>query len=95
MADAVQKGYKEVTIRTVDTDVVVLAVAMFRKIKPGEMWIALGSGTNLRYIGVHQVPVMLSHCSTHSQGVPPFRPMFGAKPWNLTLSCQALLIGPG
>ena len=49
VADAVQKGYKEVTIRTVDTDVVVLAVAMFRKIKPEEMSIALGSGTNLRY----------------------------------------------
>ena len=49
VADAVQKGYKEVTIRTVDTDVVVLAVAMFRKNKPEEMWIALGSGTNLRY----------------------------------------------
>ena len=43
------------TIRTVDTDVVVLAVAMFRKIKPEEMWIALGNGTNLGYIGVHQI----------------------------------------
>ena len=48
---------------------------MFRKIKPEEMWIAFGSGTNLRYIGVHQIanklglstiPVMLSHYSMHS-----------------------------
>ncbi|KAL7373698.1 hypothetical protein ABVT39_012891 [Epinephelus coioides] len=41
VSDAVQKGCKKVTIRTVDTKVVVLAVAMFRKIKPEEMWIAL------------------------------------------------------
>ena len=31
VADAVQKGCKKVTIRTVDTDVVVLAVASFSK----------------------------------------------------------------
>ena len=55
MTDAVQKIYKKVTICTVDTDVVVLAVAMFRKIKPEETALALGSGTNLRYIGVHQI----------------------------------------
>lgn len=48
VSDAVKKGCKKVTIRTVDTDVVVLAVAMFSKIKPEEMWIALGSGANLR-----------------------------------------------
>ncbi|KAL7373171.1 hypothetical protein ABVT39_000586 [Epinephelus coioides] len=58
-SDAVQKGCKKVTIRTVDTAVVVLVVAMFRKIKPEEMWIALGSGTSLRYIGVHEVPKKL------------------------------------
>ena len=55
VSDAVQKGCKKVTIRTVDTDVVVLAVAMLRKISPEEMWIALGSGSNLRYVGVHQI----------------------------------------
>ncbi len=34
-ADAVQKGFRKVCIRTVDTDVVVLAVAMFDRIDPG------------------------------------------------------------
>ena len=33
-ADAVQKGFRKVTIRTVDTDVVVLAIASFSKITP-------------------------------------------------------------
>ena len=55
VSDSVQKGCKKVTIRTVDTNVVVLAVAMLRKISPEEMWIALGSGSDLRYVGVHQI----------------------------------------
>jgi len=55
VSDAVQKGSTKVTIRTVDTDVVVLAVAAFLKIKPEEMWIALGAGVSFRYIGVHKV----------------------------------------
>ena len=59
-----QMLFRKVTkrsIRTVDTDVVVLA--MFRKVKPEEMWIALGSGTNLRYIGVHQIASKYLWCS--------------------------------
>ncbi len=48
---AVHKGCKTVTIRTVDTDTVVLAVEIFRKIEPEEIWIALGTGTSFRYTG--------------------------------------------
>ena len=44
-ADAVRTGHKRVTIRTVDTDVVVLAVATFSEIAPTEMWIAFGVGS--------------------------------------------------
>lgn len=55
VADAVQKGCKKVTIRTVDTDVVVLAVASFNKIAPDELWVAFGSGSSFRYIAVHQM----------------------------------------
>nr|CAD7443101.1 unnamed protein product [Timema bartmani] len=44
LTDAVQKGCKSVTIRTVDTDVVVLAVASFGKLCSDELWIALVSG---------------------------------------------------
>ena len=43
-ADAVQKGCNKVTIHTVDTDVVVLAVASFSKTAPDELWVALASG---------------------------------------------------
>ena len=63
------------TIRTVDTDVVVLAVAMFRKIKPEEMWIALGSGANLRYIGVHEIANKLD--SSTCAALPMFHALTG------------------
>lgn len=55
VADAVQKGCKKVTIRTVDTDVVVLAVSTFKKTAPDELWIAFGVGSAFRYIAVHDM----------------------------------------
>ena len=55
VADAVQKGCKKVTIRTVDTDVVVLAVASFSKIAPDELWVAFGVGSRFRYIAIHKM----------------------------------------
>lgn len=66
MSDAVQKGCKKVTIRTVDTDIVVLAIAMFSNIKPEEMWIGLGTGTSFRFIGIHEIANKLdpSTCAT-------------------------------
>ncbi|XP_034062878.1 uncharacterized protein LOC117540355 [Gymnodraco acuticeps] len=55
VADAVQKGCKKVTIRTVYTDVVVLAVASFSKIAPDELWVAFGVGSSFHYIAVHEI----------------------------------------
>ena len=40
MEDAVKEGYTKVTIRTVDTDVVVLAVASAQRHKSTEVWVA-------------------------------------------------------
>ena len=55
VADAVQKGCKKVTIRMVDTDVVVLAVASFSKIAADELWVAFGVGSSFHYIAVHEI----------------------------------------
>ena len=55
VTDAVQKGCRKVTIRTVDTDVVVLAVASFSKIAPGELWVAFGVKSSFRYIAIHEM----------------------------------------
>ena len=42
-------------MHTVDTDVVVIAIAMFNQINPDELWLAFGVGSNFRYILVHEV----------------------------------------
>ena len=54
-ADTVMKGHRKLCVRTVDTDVVVIAIAMFNEINPDELWLAFGVGSNFRYIPVHEV----------------------------------------
>jgi hypothetical protein len=54
------------TIHTVDTDVVVLAVAAFMKNKPEKLWTAIGTGARFRYFAVHKVAKKLDRrtCAT-------------------------------
>ncbi len=59
-ADAVHKGCMKVTIRTVDTDVVVLAVASFSKIATDELWLAFGVGSSFRYIPIHEMAASMN-----------------------------------
>ncbi len=47
--------YRSVIIRTVDTDVVVLAVSTFSKIAPNEMWVAFGVKSSFQYIAIHEM----------------------------------------
>lgn len=59
VADVANKGTKKVIVRTVDSDVVILAVAVFQKVKLEEMWIAFGAGSHFCYIGIHNVVTAL------------------------------------
>ena len=54
-ADAVKKGHRKLCVRTVDTDVVVIAIAMFNQINPDELRLAFGTGSNFYYIPVSEV----------------------------------------
>jgi len=49
-----QQGHMKVMIRTVDADVVVIAVAEFLQLGLEELWVAFGTGKNYRHIEVHQ-----------------------------------------
>ena len=49
LQDAVNVGYK-VILRTVDTDVVILAVAAIVEIDIQELWVAFGTGRHFRYM---------------------------------------------
>ena len=55
MIDGVADGNSEFLIRTIDTDVVVLAVAMSKKISIEELWIAFGTGKKFRYLAIHEI----------------------------------------
>ena len=52
---AVNSGYNKIMIRTVDTDVVVLAINFQQRHPVMELWVAFGTGKNLRYIAVHEL----------------------------------------
>ena len=76
--DAVNRGAKNVMIRTVDTDVVVIAVSDLSKLQELEpdvhIWIAFDMGKNFQYFSVHAIHESLGRarqghyqCSTHFQ----------------------------
>lgn len=50
-----QSGYHTVMIRTIDTDVVALAVSKMKEIDVDEVWIAFGTGHHSRYLAIHDV----------------------------------------
>ena len=56
---ASQSGYRKILIRTVDTDVVVLAVSRVQDLSVNEIWIAIGTGKNFRYLPVHSIAEQL------------------------------------
>jgi len=59
VSDLVRVGNSKVLIKTVDTDVVVLAIAFQQKIACHELWVALGTGQHLRYLPAHELACVL------------------------------------
>ena len=59
MKDAVNHGLSRVLIRTVDTDVVALAVAAVVQTDAKELWVAFGTGKKFRYISAHDIAAAL------------------------------------
>ena len=59
-ADAVAQGKRRVSVRTVDTDVVVLAATFCSLMKPDEMWIAFSTGKNFRFRPIHEIVSLLT-----------------------------------
>ncbi|CAC5385431.1 unnamed protein product [Mytilus coruscus] len=76
VSDAVKHGLKRVMIRTVDTDVAVIAVSLFRDdIGADEPWLAFGSGKSFRYISIHDLPNALGIERSHT--LPVFHAFTG------------------
>ena len=64
-ADASKAGYKIIIIRTVDTDVVIISIAMTQNLHINELWIAFGTGSNLRYLAAHEIASRLGPEKQH------------------------------
>ena len=60
LAYAAMSGYDPIMIRTVDTDVVVLAITYYHALSASEIWVAFGTGKHFRCIGAHCVANALS-----------------------------------
>ena len=75
LADAVHKGFQKILLRTVDTDVVILAVAAVAKIKVQEVWVAFGTGQYFRYIAAHEISASLG--PDKSKALPVFHAYTG------------------
>ena len=84
--DALQQGHKKTLLRTVDTDVLVLAEAFLQQVTEGEhldLWAAFGTGNNFRHIVAHEIATKLGqevskalpvfHAFTSCDTVPCFR----------------------
>ena len=77
-ADAVQCGFMEILLRTVDTDILILAIAFVEKLQEFqgnqtiELWVGFGTGGHLHYIAAHDISSKLK-----SQ-VPKALPFFHA-----------------
>ena len=104
-------GYKRIAIRTVDTDVVVLAVAHFQYLDIEELWINFGVGKHHRRIPAHAISnflnekaiaLMMFHALTGCDTVSSFRGRGKKTAWAAWMAYPAvtdafisLLLQPG
>ncbi|KAL8588046.1 hypothetical protein ACOMHN_061212 [Nucella lapillus] len=56
---AAQQGHQKAFIRTVDSDVVILAVSLFHDLGLSEVWVGLGTGKWYKDIQVHHIAQLL------------------------------------
>ena len=59
-ADAIQSSFTKIIVRSVDTDVLVLAEALVQKLQPLasesiQLWVAFGTGEHLHYLAAHEI----------------------------------------
>lgn len=59
VAHATKHGHQRVSIRTVDTDIVVLAITQFQHLHISKLWIEFGIGKQYRFIPAHLVALSM------------------------------------
>jgi len=76
VADAVDKGHSSIIIRSVDTDVVVLAVAAVHTLGIKELWVSFGTGKNYKILPTHRYASALG--PVRSRSLPIFHALTGS-----------------
>ena len=80
VADAVKSGFVRIVVRSVDTDVLVPAVALVQKLHEQtqesiQLWVAFGTGTYLRYVPAHEIASSLGE--NNALALPAFHAFSG------------------
>ena len=83
---ATHHGHHKIMIRTVDTDVVVLAVSVVKDLgQETELWLAFGTGKNFRYIAAHEIAVGLG--PQKAKALPMFHSLTGCDTVSSFVGC--------
>ena len=82
---AAAQGHKIAYIRTVDSDVVVLAIHYFSETGLLELWICFGNGKNVRDIPVHEICSRLGPST--SMALPLFHAITGSDTTSFFFGC--------
>lgn len=73
---AAKHGHHSIVIRTVDTDVVVLAVSVVQELQPEDkLWLAFGTGRSFRYLAAHEIAAGLGQ--EKARALPMFHALTG------------------
>nr|XP_012563340.1 unnamed protein product [Hydra vulgaris] len=79
-------GYENIAIRTVDTNVLIIAISFWYKILCNQLWFAFGTGMYFRYIAVHEIANSLGPLK--SKALPSFHSFTDS---NTTAFCGKVL----
>jgi len=74
-ADGVRQGYKRILLRTVDTDVVVLAISVANKLGCERLTVAFGTGNAVRYLDATAMAHVLGN--NKCKALPAFHALTG------------------
>ena len=74
----VQHARSNAIIKTVDTDVVIIAIFCFKDLGIERLWIEFGCGSRTRFIPIHQVVSAMPHCDIIAPSLPQFHALAGS-----------------
>ncbi|KAL8599464.1 hypothetical protein ACOMHN_029279 [Nucella lapillus] len=85
LAHAAQQGHQVALVRTVDSDVVILAIHFFTTLGLSQLWICLGSGKKMRDIPIHAISTQLGQL--RCLALPLFHAVTGCDTMSHFLGC--------